>query len=413
MIMTYKTRITTAIATGAVLVNALAPIALANTVTESGNGAFSDNTVKVTTSTNNVVNQTNNADIVNKVSSNASTGGNSASLNTGGNTTIKTGAANTTVDIQNAANLNKASLTNCNTCNGNATDVTVSGNGAYTDNTVGVTNSNSVFLNQNNQANFNNYINADSSTGKNKASENTGGDTVIVTGAAKTDVTVNNKANANIAKVGGNSDSAGSSSVIVKDNGAFSDNGVSLGQTSATVLGQTNVANIKNDVDADAKTGYNDSKFNTGGFTGIATGNATADVAVDNMTNFNAAELNCDCILSGIDVKEAGNGAKSDNSVDAAANNALYNDQVNANHLYNDVDGDAKTGANDLKFSTGDVTGDPVIYTGNSHSTTDVSNSGNVNVLDNGGNTLHVGDVEVGTTFDMSGLWSFLHGLVG
>ena len=40
--MTFKTRLTTAIATGAVLLNALAPIAAADTITVSGNGAFSN-----------------------------------------------------------------------------------------------------------------------------------------------------------------------------------------------------------------------------------------------------------------------------------------------------------------------------------------------------------------------------------
>lgn len=408
--MTFKTRFTTAIATGAVLVNALAPIALANTVTVSGNGAFSNSAVNVSNNSNTVVNQTNDANITNHVDSNASTGGNSSNFNTGGNTTIKTGNATNNVNVTNAANLNQASLSNCGSCNGGATNVTVKGNGAYSDNGVSVNNGNNVLLNQDNRANFNNRIDADSKTGGNDTSYNTGGDSVILTGNAKTNVKVGNLANANVAELGGHGN-AGSASVTVDGNGAFSTNGVALNNSSAVVLGQNNDARIRNNVDADAKTGGNDSQFNTGGFTGISTGNAKTKVAVDNMANFNAASLDCGCVLDGLDVKVAGNGAESWNSVDAAAANAIVDAQDNDAHLFNDVDGDAKTGANDLGFSTGDVHGDPVIYTGNAKSNTGVHNSGNVNVLDNGGDTLHLpGNWEVGTSFDLSGLWTLLHG---
>ena len=409
--MTFKTRFTTALATGAILVNALAPIAMANTVTVSGNGVNSTNGVNVTNSSNTVVNQTNDANITNHVSSNASTGGNSSNFNTGGNTTINTGSATNNVNVTSAANLNQASLSNCASCNGSATNVTVSGNGVGSDNGVAVNNGNNVFLNQNNQANFNNKVNADSNTGKNDTSYNTGGDSVILTGNAKTNVTVGNMANANVAQLGGSNGTAGSSSVIIKDNGVGSNNGVTLNHDSAVVLSQDNNANIKNDVDANAKTGWNQSQFNTGGFTGISTGNATTDVAVDNMANFNAASLDCGCVLDGTDVKVAGNGVGSDNGVDVSSDNAVFNDQANNARLHNDVNGDAKSGSNDLGFSTGDVMGDPVIYTGNAKSSTDVNNSGNVNVLDNGGNTLHLpGNWEVGTSFDLGGLWTLLHG---
>ena len=47
--MTYNKRIITAIATGAVLLNAMAPLALADTtLTVTGNGALSNNAVNVT-----------------------------------------------------------------------------------------------------------------------------------------------------------------------------------------------------------------------------------------------------------------------------------------------------------------------------------------------------------------------------
>jgi len=406
--MTFKKRIITAIATGAVLVNAMAPLALADTdLTVSGNGALSNNAVNVTNASNTVVNQTNNANITNNIHSDASTGGNSSDFNTGGNTTVNTGAASSTVNVTNAANLNQANVS-CGCSNG-ATSVNVTGNGAYSDNGVGVTNANQVFLNQNNDANFNNNVTSNSSTGKNDSSYNTGGSSVIVTGAASDNVGIDNKANANIATVGGPSDpSAGGSSVIISGNGSFSDNGVDLANVSAVVLNQANDANINNKVKADAKTGDNESQFNTGGFTGVLTGAATDNVNVNNLANFNAADVNCDCTFDGLTAKVAGNGSESDNGINADSVSSLFPDQANDAALWNNVDPNAKTGDNSIGFSTGSVYGDPVVFTGAGTSTTDVNNAGNVNVLDNGNSVTLPGNWNVGVNFDLSGLLSFM-----
>ncbi len=405
--MTYNKRIITAIATGAVLLNAMAPLALADTnLTVSGNGALSNNAVNATTVSNTVVNQTNNANITNNVHSSASTGGNSANFNTGGNSTISTGDASNSVNVTNAANLNKATVS-CG-CDNGALTVNVTGNGAESNNTVNSANANSVFLNQNNDANFRNNITANSSTGKNDSSFNTGGASVIVTGDASDNVNVTNKANANFATVGGSNGGNGGASVIISGNGALSSNAVDLAQVSAVVLTQNNDANIRNDVRANATTGNNTDQFNTGGFTGISTGNATDNVKVNNFANFNAADVNCDCTLSDLNAKVAGNGAESDNAIDAASVSSLFPDQVNDAALWNSVDGKAKTGSNDLGFSTGSVLGDPVIYTGDGSSSTDVNNAGNVNLLDNGNSMNLPGNWNVGVNFDLSGFLSFL-----
>ncbi|SRR6266568_2232522 len=405
--MTFNKRIITAIATGAVLVNAMAPLALADTVTVSGNGALSNNAVNVTNTQATVVNQTNNANITNNVNSSASTGGNSSNFNTGGNSTINAGAASSVVNVTNAANLNKANIS-CGCSNSGAT-VNVTGNGAESNNGVGVNNANTVFLNQNNTSNFDNDINATASTGKNDSSFNTGGSSVIVTGNATTNVTVNNKANANLATIGGTGGNAGGSSVTISGNGALSDNGVALNQASAVVLNQINDANIDNDVNAKAKTGDNQSQFNTGGFSGIGTGDAKTNVSVDNLANFNAADLNCDCTLDGLTVKVAGNGAESDNGVVADSSSSVFPDQANDASLFNDVFGKAGTGDNDLGFSTGSVNGDPLIFTGAGTSTTKVNNAGNVNVLDNGHSISLPGNWNLGVNFDLSGFLSFLN----
>jgi len=405
--MTYNKRIITAIATGAVLLNAMAPLALADTtLTVSGNGALSNNAVNVTNASNTVVNQTNNANITNNISSNASTGGNSSSFNTGGNSTISTGNATNTVNVTNAANLNKANVS-CG-CDNGATSVNVTGNGGESANGVNVTNANSDFLNQNNDANFRNNVTANATTGKNDSSFNTGGSSVIITQNATNNVGVTNKANANLATIGGSNGSNGGSSVIISGNGALSENGVDLANVSAVVLNQDNVANIGNNVRANAKTGDNQEQFNTGGNNGIATGNATDNVSVNNLANFNAADVNCDCTFSGLTAKVAGNGAESDNGINADSVSSLFPNQVNDAALWNSVFGKEKTGDNSVGFSTGSVYGDPVIFTGDGTSTTGVNNAGNVNVLDNGNSVSLPGNWNLGLSFDLSGLLSMI-----
>lgn len=405
--MTFKTRFTTAIATGAVLVNALAPAAFANTITVSGNGAFSENAVETTSNSTKVVNQTNNANIANNVSSNASTGGNSSNFNTGGDSVIRTGNATSNTAITNAANVNKASLSNCGGCDAGPTTVNVSGNGAFSQNGVSVEQNKAVFLNQDNNANFVNNVNANANTGKNDNSFNTGGESIVVTGNATTNVSVNNEANKNWAVIGGGNGSNGGSSVTISGNGAFSENGVALAENSAVVLDQVNSANIANYVDAKANTGKNDATFNTGGFVGISTGDAKTNVAVDNKVNFNAASIDCDCVLDGLAVKIAGNGAESLNGVSAESNNETFYLQDNLANLLNEVDDYAKTGHNDVGFSTSDVDGDPLVVTGDAHSKTVVNNEGNENYLNEGGLVLP-GGLELGLHWDLSSLLAHL-----
>jgi hypothetical protein len=409
-IMNYKTRITTAIATGAVLLNAIAPVAFADTITVTGNGVYSDNTVNAASQTTTVVSQSNNATVNNNVNSNASTGGNSANYNTGGNTTVNTGNATTNVGVNNNLNTNSANA-NCGTCAGGPTNVTVSGNGVGSDNAVNVLSASNTTVNQNNNANVRNDIDANASTGKNDAKYNTGGDVTIMTGNASTSVAVNTVANRNLAHVGGGSGSNNGSSVQILGNGAWSDNTVNLLDSSSVVLTQDNNANIDNDVDADAKTGGNEAKFNTGGDVTIDTGDAEATAWVNNSVNFNAADVDCGCLLGGTDVKIAENGVHSDNAVNATSADGLWVLADNQANLDNDVDPEAKTGYNDANLNTGHHDGDPSVTTGNAESSTFINNEGNVNVFGEGEGLELPGDWNLDFDFDFAGLmgWFGFH----
>ena len=394
--MTLKTRFTTAFATGAVLLNALAPLSFAQStdIQISGNGAFSDNTANVSTSNDVRVTQDNNANINNDVDVDANTGNNDANFNTGGDTTVRTGDANVDVSVTNVANKNVASVTNC--CS-QSTDVLISGNGAYSDNTVRLDSDNNVRLTQDNYARINNDVDVDANTGDNDAKFNTGGDVAIVTGDADVDVDLLTMVNANSAMIGGGDGDGGTLSARILDNGAFSDNSIRLDFDNDVRLNQDNRAHVDNDVDVDADTGRNDANFNTGGDVDVVTGDANVDVNVDTLANFNAANIDdCGCfsdVLAEID----GNGAFSDNSIRADFDNDLRLSQDNDLRLHNDVDVDADTGHNDAEFNTGS-NGDTSIYTGDVNSGVDLNNHSNVNLLNAGSDMLD--DLEFSFDFD-------------
>lgn len=394
--MTLKTRFTTAFATGAVLLNALAPLSFAQStdIQISGNGAFSDNTANVSTSNDVRVTQDNNANINNDVDVDANTGNNDANFNTGGDTTVRTGDANVDVSVTNVANKNVASVTNC--CS-QSTDVLISGNGAYSDNTVRLDSDNNVRLTQDNYARINNDVDVDANTGDNDAKFNTGGDVAIVTGDADVDVDLLTMVNANSAMIGGGDGDGGTLSARILDNGAFSDNSIRLDFDNDVRLNQDNRAHVDNDVDVDADTGRNDANFNTGGDVDVVTGDANVDVNVDTLANFNAANIDdCGCfsdVLAEID----GNGAFSDNSIRADFDNDLRLSQDNDLRLHNDVDVDADTGHNDAEFNTGS-NGDTSIDTGDVNSGVDLNNHSNVNLLNAGSDMLD--DLEFSFDFD-------------
>jgi hypothetical protein len=167
----------------------------------------------------------------------------------------------------------------------------------------------------------------------------------------------------------------------VTGNGDSSNNGVRLNDKSATVLNQTNAATIRNDVGAVALTGANDANRNTGGNSSVDTGNATANVTINNEPNFNAGSID-DCGCTGDNLlKVAGNGVDSNSHIYADLGNSLTLNNFNDSNLTNDAWTKAKTGDNDASRNTGAVSYiDPVtVSTGDANDNVTVNNSGNSN----------------------------------
>lgn len=374
--------IASALTTGAVLFSSLSPLAFADTnLTISGNGADSDSSATVTTTqTVNVV-QNNTADIDNDVDSSSNTGGNVARNNTGGGTAILSGNADNTVSVLNAVNINRAILPG-NTSNGGI-NTTITGNGADSDNTATVTKTDSVSTYQDNQADIDNDIDVRARTGNNRASENTGGDTTILTGRAETQVDVLNKANANFATPfpsAWSNNGSGWVNAVISGNGADSDNATTFDLRTDRTTVQNNDADVDNDVEANANSGRNDARNNTGGSVLVDTGSARSQVDVTNALNFNGVDNGGD-YLTTVHGTIEGNGFDSDNTLNASLAKILSEFQTNNADLENDVENRARSGNNDANANTGGSSSDEtLVFSGNASSSTLVNSGANVNL---------------------------------
>lgn len=381
----FKKQLAGALATGLLVVQMVAPLSVfatdGITLEVSGNGANSDSTINAAISNTNTVVQTNTANVTNTVDAKSTSGGNDANYNTGGDVLIKTGDATSDVEVTNDLNKNVA---NIDCCGANSTDVLISGNGYKSKNDVNLSQGNANTVVQTNSAKVLNDVYTRANSGYNDGNYNTGGDVTILTGKATAGADVSTQANVNVATIGGGNQGQGDVSLMILGNGANSDNDIKLALANANSIIQTNVANITNDVYAKANSGKNDANYNTGGDVTILTGKADAMVGVDNSVNFNWADIDCGCITD-LKAKIAGNGYESDNDINASLAGAQVGVQTNTANLLNDVDAKAKSGYNDADYNTGGVqAGDPAILTGNASSETLVENLSNWNVFGNG-----------------------------
>jgi hypothetical protein len=350
----------------------------------SGNGSNSDNTVTFGQSSSTAVVQTNQAEVTNTVTSKSSTGENRANDNTGGDVIIRTGNAESETAIENMLNQNAASVDCCESVND--VEVKISGNGSRSENNVELGLEDSKQLFQTNTASVRNDVDSKAKTGENDAKRTTGGDVTIYTGDATAKSDVSTSANANQATIGGGSHStSGTLSAWITGNGAYSINDLKLEVARETQLVQENAASVVNDVYSFGETGDNEANDNTGGEVHILTGDATAETIVDNMVNFNAADIDCGCVLDTM-AKIADNGSDSENEIRAAIEDGRVVFQDGSAYLNNEADAKAETGENDAKYNTGstEYNEDPAIYTGDATSTTEVANTSNMNVFGGG-----------------------------
>jgi len=214
------------------------------------------------------------------------------------------------------------------------TNARVSGNGFGSDNNIRINQDNNVNIRQTNDTNIRNDVNVNNNTGHNSANWNTGGDVAIRTGDAVGNVSINNAAGMNVARVLGCNGCDNNVNASIHGNGAFSDNNIRVSGDSSTRINQVNNTNIDNNVNVRNNTGFNNASGNTGswwnrdGDVRINTGDAKANVSIKNEAGVNVAEVSG---RGGGDnnIKIEGNGAYSDNNVrigdDSRANVRQHN----------------------------------------------------------------------------------------
>ena len=435
----FQKVVASTVAGAGILLNVVFP-AFAATIEITGNGYDSYNKADVDLTQSTVVQQSNKADIENHINVDATTGGNEASKNTGGGVSVKSGDATSKVTVSNTANSNAAEVACCGLgdievkISENAADST---NKVYLDVNQGADSGTQVW--QTNKADIDNDVDADAKTGGNEAEKNTGGDVEVESGDAKVEVTLTNTANANSATVGGGSGPGGSLSAWIVGNGYDSYNKIDVDYDHSVFVGQHNVSDIDNKVDADAKTGYNEAEKNTGGNSSVKSGDATLTVGVDNMANFNWADVDCGgCLLEDLEVKIGGNAADSYNKIEVDLAGGVLADQNNCapylpglveslhrgrrHHgceLENRIYADAKTGDNEVEENTGTPSGDPSVESGDASGTVTVENSINFNSFGSEAPSWfpefpelpEMPDVELG--FNWGFFWAWLGGFFG
>lgn len=176
-----KLKLTTAVATAALLATTFAPAAFADTIVRYRNtGAGSTNKTKIHKENKVKVEQYNATAVVNLVGVLQNTGGNSATDNTGdGDTNVNSGNANGTINNTTVTGGNLANVASCGCPNGD-TRVIFRDTGAGSFNKVVIEETNKTKVTQENETLVVNGVLVGQNTGLNSASGNTGDGNVTV-----------------------------------------------------------------------------------------------------------------------------------------------------------------------------------------------------------------------------------------
>jgi fibronectin-binding autotransporter adhesin len=156
------------------------------------------------------------------------------------------------------------------------TTITVSGNGASSNNTAHVESNSTTNVTQNSTTVVGVDVTTTANSGGNQANNNTGAVVGVTSGdaAAVSGVTVTG--GSNNATVTGCGCASSTDIITVSGNGFNSDNMVHLSKTSSVKASQTGTALVSGTVTTKAKSGKNKANGNTGGMFGVSTGGASA-----------------------------------------------------------------------------------------------------------------------------------------
>lgn len=250
------------------------PYVRALEISVTGNGSESVNEVAVQTSTITSVQQSNEANVSNNVATDANTGGNTASGNTGGSTAIDTGNITENVSVETAANASSVETPCC----AQESSAEISGNGADSQNSINVSQTSQTNVTLEQTANVTNKVEGKANTGENTANDNNG-NVSIATGDIRVSGGIENGP-INVYNVSAPAGGDGFS-IKISDNGAGSQNNISLNIFDPTNVFINSYADIENFVNWDLNTGGNVANGNNGDVT-IRTGDIFFDFFIKN-----------------------------------------------------------------------------------------------------------------------------------
>lgn len=252
----------------------------------TGNGSGSTNEVTAQATTQTTVQQTNEANVTNDVNTDANTGGNTASGNTGGSTAITTGDAAQNVSIETAANASSVETPCC----ASETEISISGNGEGSQNSVDLTQVQGTNISINQEADVFNKVEGSANTGENTANDNNG-NVSIQTG----DIHVSGGIENGPINVHSVSASAPGQELSLKifGNGVGSSNNLTLSIFDPTNVFINSNADIDNFVHWNLNTGGNVANGNNGDVS-IVTGDIFFDFLIKNGP-INVGEVDIDC----------------------------------------------------------------------------------------------------------------------
>jgi len=394
--MNTQKKLTTAVATAALFLNFLTPVA-AQTI--SGNNTHSSNYVNTDYNYNFNLNQDNNANVNNSVTVSLGSGGNKVKDVVGGEVTIETGKVEAGVEIANQLNMNVASFNTCGSC-GLSGDFKIADNNSKTDNDIKYDYKSNVDLNQQNDAKVANDVDVTGTSGGNKVDNAMNGDITVETGKVSVyPVAIKNVLNANWAVVASSKKGNDGVSAWILGNNTDSDNYINIDVDNDLELDQDNDADVVNDVAVGVESGKNEVDDVAGAEVSITTGKVEVGIILDTMANFNMAAIEDCCFLGDQVTKIADNNVDTDNDIEVDLDLDVDLDQDNdfncgsgrslldrffkgnkgGSGECNDVDITGGTGGNEVdNASSGGH--DPEIKTGGALAAVAVKTSANLNV---------------------------------
>lgn len=233
-----------------------------------------------------------------------------------------------------------------------AEEVTISGNGANTSNTVTSSAPSSQSVQQTNTTTASNTVSVSSTTGKNDASNNANGSTAITTGNTTTTVSVDNQGNSS--SLGQPCCQVSTSQSTISGNGSGSTNAIENSSGTSLSVSTVNTAHLTTLINGTSNTGGNIANGNTGNVH-ITTGNIAASDQITtgplNSTSISLPSRNTGETQSIV----SGNGDGSTNNINNTASRNATISVTNTANILNSVSWGLTTGGNEALGNVGNV----------------------------------------------------------